>query len=258
MSCFLFSLLFPNEVTGVWGFSALFKSVITEVSPPSLMGWTLASSGSGLELSGIHPLDMGEVSRSHPCITPAPKTWPHNSTSFSQLLQPCDRGGLILSSSTCWILFSSFPHPLLLWCGSKSVFSLQTFISCVCPESHSQLLLVSPLIKHSLLPAFVLSATPAGGLNLGQLVGAQSNRITHSEMRGNYHLNWQLSSCLFPFLPCVLMTRHVVSCSISFQASTSQRVTEKWVQSHLNLDSSSSLPLGPSRLEREAHTPTVA
>lgn len=219
----------------------------------------MASSGSGLELSGIHPLDMGEVSRSHPCISPAPKTWPHNpsSTYFSQFLQPVAKKGWYCDLLP--VCFSPFPHPLFLWCASKAVFSLQSFISCVHLESHSQLLLVSPLIKLILRPAFLFSQLPhLEAWIWGSLLEFKAIELPTLKWGKITPLNWQLSSCLLPFLPCALITRHVVSCSISFQAGTSQRATEKEVLTQLNLDNSPSLALGPSRLEREAHTHTVA
>lgn len=222
------------------------------------MSSTLGSSRSGLELSGIHPLDMGEVSRSHPCISPAPKTWPHNpsSTYFSHLLQPVTKEGwscdllpvgfsFLLSPTLC---SSDVEIKLCFHCwASFLVCTLNLTLNCSWSLPWSS----TAFILH-----FCFHSYPSWGLNLGQL-GVQNNRITHSEMRENYP-HWTTSSCLLPFFPCALMTRHVVSCSISFQAGTSQRVTEKEVMSQLNLDSSSSLPLGPSRVEREAHTHTVA
>jgi len=60
-----FSLLFPTDKCPYTGFFfSLLKYVITEVLPSSLMGSTLASSGSVLEPVALAALDLGESSGS--------------------------------------------------------------------------------------------------------------------------------------------------------------------------------------------------
>lgn len=72
----------------------------------------------------------------------------------------------------------------------------------------------------------------AKGLNLGQLVIFQSNKIPTLKWGEKKSLAltalWLFSS-IFP--PCALMARHIVSWSISYQGRTPQRVPEKDVLS---------------------------